>query len=113
MDDKLFFTYYLPALKQALSEDEIDYVFLVKSPSWFYPKETNLYRELIKYEDSNYVEYPILEMVAYYFDSKSHNFPDVGKIDIRTCRERIITEMNILATKFGIDIKSRLCKKGL
>lgn len=104
MDDKSFFTYYLPALKQALSEEEIDYGFLVKNPSWFYPKDSGLDKELMKYEDSHYLEYPLLEIVAYYFDSKSHNFPDVGDMNISTCLEKIIREMNLIAKQFKIDL---------
>lgn len=102
MDDKLFFSYYLPALKQALSEDEVDYGFLVKDPSWFYPIE--LTEILDTYEDKIYKTYRLLDNVYGYFDSKSHNFPDVGKMDISTCREKIIEEMNVLAKKFGIDL---------
>lgn len=101
MDDKTFFSYYIPALKKALSEDHINYGFLVKSPDWFYSEEIS---DIIDdYEDTIYKKYPILDIVYAYFDSLSHNFPDVGNMSIEECREYIVREMDKLSKKFDIN----------
>lgn len=104
MNNEIFFKYYLPSLKKALSEDHINYGFHVKDPSWFYPKDKILNKEITDFEDSHYQEFPILEIVAYYFDSKSHHFPDVGKMNIDECRKYIIKEMNLLAQIYNIKL---------
>lgn len=101
-----FFNYYLKALYKALENDHINYGFLVKSPSWYYPKEDlNLCRELMTFEDSHYAEFPLLENAGVYFDAKSHGFDDVGDLDIDTYKKQLIEEMIKLSTKYNISYK--------
>lgn len=103
MDDKLFFTYYLPALKQALLEDHIIHNYPMKEPSDFYPIEVSL--ALSNYEDIIYNKYPLLDIVEGYFDYENMYNPDYGEKEIERCRNKILTEMNVIANKFKIDIK--------
>lgn len=101
MDDKSFFKNYLPALKQALSEDHIVKDYFIKDPSWFYPEE--LMKDLELYEDSHYEEYPLLEKAAYYFHAVSHNFPSFDGIEISNYRKLIVDEMKRLEKIFLTD----------
>lgn len=101
MTNKLFFSYYLVALKEALSQDEINYGFLVRPPSWFYPPK--MYNALERYEESHYNEFPLLEKVAYYFDAKSHNFSTVESVEINIYRNSLIEEAKEIASKIGLE----------
>ncbi|NDV66563.1 hypothetical protein [Bacteroides sp. 224] len=99
--NNMFFSYYLLALKEALSQDEVNYGFFTKSPSWFYPKE--LYVALERYEESHYDEFPLLEKVACYFDAKSHNFPTIESVEINIYRDSLIEEAKEIALKIGLE----------
>lgn len=91
MNDKIFFSYYIPALERAFEEDNVNYGFLVKQPSWFYPDSLRF--DLEVYEDSHYLEYPILEKVAYYFDAKSHGFDMIDNTSIDDYKKNLMLEM--------------------
>ena len=102
MTSKLFFSYYLIALKEALSQDNVNSGFLVKSPNWFYPKD--MYDVLAEFEESHYDEFPFIEKVAYYFDAKSHRFSNVRGVDINSYRNMLIETAKDISLKFGITI---------
>jgi hypothetical protein len=103
MDDKTFFRYYIPALEKALSEDDINGGY-GKGPDWYYPQDNEIYRAMDNFEDANLDKFPILDMVEGYFDSRSHNFPDVGNISVDECRDRIVEEMKKLTAKYDMDL---------
>lgn len=101
MTNKLFFSYYLSALKEALSRDGVNDGFLVKSPCWFYPKEW--YAALERYEESHYNDFPVLEKVAYYFDAKSHHSLTIDGVEIDSYRSSLIEEIKEIAFKMGLE----------
>lgn len=99
MDDKTFFKYYIPALKKALSEDHINYGFMIKGPDWWYPDE--LSEDMEKFEESHYKEYPLLENVAYYFDAKGHGFSEMFYLTIEDYKNKILRELSKLENKYN------------
>jgi len=106
MDKITFLNFYLKALDEALDNDHINYGFQVKGPDWYYPhQDESVLEAIIKYENMHYDEFPLLNMVDLYFDSKSHYFPDVGDVDIDSYRNLIIKEMDRIAQKYGISYK--------
>ncbi|MBD8346772.1 hypothetical protein [Dysgonomonas sp. HGC4] len=102
MDDKIFFGYYFSALKQALEKDNVNHVFLVKDPSWYYPVDMS--EILDKYEDKIYEKYLLLDRVYGYFDAKSHGFTNIKGVSLPTYRDLIISDMNTLAKLLNIDL---------
>lgn len=106
MQTNTFLNYYLKALYKALENDHVNYGFLVKSPSWYYPEDNkDLYYELMTFEDTHYLEIPLLEKVGVYFDAKSHGFDKIDNIDINDYREKIIKGMIRLSEEYNISYK--------
>ena len=102
MDDRTFFSYYIPALEKAFSEENMDKddSFDILSPNWFYPEK--LWYELDEYENSHYDEYPVLEHVAYYFDAYTHGFPAIFDMSFEEYKEHILKDIEIIKKKFDL-----------
>jgi|GEM_PF-1422272 len=98
MDNKIFFKYYIPALKKALVEDHINYGSMIKGPDWWYPKE--LYEDMEIFEESHYEEYPLLEHAAYYFDAKGHGFSEMFYLSIDDYRKKVLRELSEIEEEF-------------
>lgn len=95
-----FFKYYIPSLKKALTEDHINYGFMVKGPDWWYPYEWA--DEMDAFEDSCYKEFPLLEKVAYYFDAKSHYFTSIKELDLDDYKKEILQSLSKLEAKYYV-----------
>jgi hypothetical protein len=83
---------YMIALLEAINNDHINYGYLVKSPEWYLTLNTeneieNYYNSKL---DKEFNEFH--DLVAYYFDAKSHNFPDLQGIPLELVREKILTQ---------------------
>ena len=100
MDDRTFFSYYIPALEKAFSEDHINYGFFVKGQDSFYPEE--VMHELEEFVDSHYDEYPVLEHAAYYFDALSHYESNVRGIEINQYKKQIQDDIEKIRKKFDL-----------
>ena len=98
MDKKEFYQIYIPALEKALEEEnQIE----ILDPE-FYISDKGIYKQIIDYTE-NIVDDPFLNHVAYYYDAKTHNFPDIDGIEINEYRSDIIKEMSVLKKKYGIE----------
>ena len=94
MNEKDFFTNYIPALDKALSYDNINDEFSVKSPNW-YIKDQKLRNQMDLFEDKNFNKYKkLFDSVSIYFDAKSHGFEKVENIEIDKYKTIILDEMN-------------------
>lgn len=102
MDDKAFFSYYIPALEKAFSDENMDTEesFNIVSPNWFYPKE--VWDELDLFENSHYDEYPVLEHVWYYFDAVSHGSPIIFDMKVEDYKDQIQEDIKIIRKKFDL-----------
>lgn len=95
-----FLKIYLPALEKALANDYINYGYYVKGPEdYIEERYLNQVDAFIK-ENSKYRDF--FYTVAYYFDSKSHNFPKVGNVDIEICRIELIKQIDGLKIEFDV-----------
>lgn len=91
MDNHDFFTLYLPALEEALNNDEKNFGFLVKGPDYYID---NMYiNDIYMFIDRNTDYFNIFNMAGFYFDAKSHNFPDVGVLTTLQYKEILKKEM--------------------
>ena len=96
MSNKDFLKIYIPALELALKNDHKNYGYCVNGPEYFI--ESNCQMEI-----DNFIEsvtstefYTFLNMVGYYFDAISHNFPSIQGIEINDYKEKIIIEKDKL-----------------
>jgi len=94
MNELSFLNQYINALKEALSEDQIDSYSFVKFPNWYYPKEIS--REMEEMENVLYKKYPIMEKALYYFDAKSENSSPIQEKDLKLLRKELIHEIQLL-----------------
>jgi hypothetical protein len=102
MDDKQFFEFYIPALENAILNDQTNYGYLVHGPDWFIEHE-GIRNEMDLFEQENYRKYnPIFDLVSLYFDAKSHNFDEIDGIDISTYRLNLIKVINDYKKKFSL-----------
>jgi len=100
MNKREFFSIYLDALEKALDNDHHNYGFLVWSPEYYMESET--VASIDKFIEDELPDDSFLDFVAYYFDAKSHNFPDVGDISIEGARSYIIDEMARLRREYSL-----------
>ncbi|RAJ08774.1 hypothetical protein LX64_01428 [Chitinophaga skermanii] len=100
MDERFFFKVYLNALENALKNDHHNYGYLVKSPDFYMDSETM--HEIDRFIEEALPNREFIDFVEEYFDAKSHNFPDVGKMDIDDARKYIIDEIGKLKMKYAL-----------
>lgn len=101
MDFTEFYSIYIPALEEALMNDNKNYGFYVKSPEDFLDIEDVKKVEdfLTNNEDS------FLEMVAYYFDAKSHYFSSIQGIEIQDYKRIVTNKIEEIKNRLKIDKK--------
>jgi len=100
MDDKTFFSIYLPALSKSFENDHINYGFHVKSPEYFI--EESQLTDIDSYLESDTIYDDFFDMVGYYFDAKSHNFPSIDGIEINRYKNKIKYKAEEIKTKLNI-----------
>ncbi|AZB00013.1 hypothetical protein EG359_10425 [Chryseobacterium joostei] len=98
MNEKDFYSIYIPALERAFENDNINYGFYVKSPEDYL--NDDLSRQITNYLETN--EDSFTERVSYYFDAKSHNFPSIQNISIEDYKVNLIKDMLEVKKKFLI-----------
>jgi len=103
MSESEFYLHYIPALLKALEEEDKWEQFNVRGPDYFLNLPVEKYREIDLYLDEMAGKSEFLDNVAYYFDAKSHGFPDVEGVKIEKFRERIQSEILKLKKKYSIE----------
>ena len=98
MDERTFFSYYIPALEKALMEKCVDN--FVKNPDWFFPKD--MQDELEDYENYIYDKYDLVKRTINYFDSLAHGFPGVFDMSLEDGRIKILEEIEDIKKKFDL-----------
>lgn len=98
-----FYKIYIPALELALSNDDVNYGFLVKGPESY----LNLsHYDLTLFEcylDEIGEKNDFIDKVAYYFDAISHGFLEIDGRSIVVYRNEIVIEMKRIKLKYNID----------
>lgn len=92
MDKQALVNLYLKALEEALANDHINHGFLVKSPDCFLNVEISNKIELYYDTKEDKAFNKFYDLVAYYFDAKSHNFPDLNGVSLDLVKEMIIKQ---------------------
>ena len=100
MTEVEFYKLFLPALNKALENDHINYGFYVAGPEDYV--ETEYLMDVENHMDTTSENVDFLDMVAYYFDAKSHNFPDVGEETINQYKIRLIEKANEIKKKYKL-----------
>ncbi len=101
LDDKTFFTIYLPALEEALNNDEPSEPFYLKKPLDYvagaYVDEAD------RFEEINYEKYAeFFNEIAVYFDAKEHGLDYYYSEEMSLAKSRIYASIQKLKTAFGI-----------
>ena len=87
MNNKDFFSVYLPALKESLANDTVNYGFFVKGPD-YYINEKYL-NEMEDFIEKNKEYAYFFDMIGIYFDAKSHCFDKIDGIGINIYKNKI------------------------
>ena len=96
MSESVLFNNYLNALELALQNDTQNFGYLVKGPEYFIDKSQLL--EIEKFIENKKSPYKhLFDMVANYFDAKSHYSNEVKGIHIELYKKQI--NDNILKCK--------------
>lgn len=99
-----FYRYYIPALEQALSEENINKpIYSIKDPTQFLVGDKNILREIDLFLDDNAGKNTFLDMVAYYFDAISHNFLTINNININDIRFLIWENIYDIKKRYDIN----------
>jgi hypothetical protein len=102
MNQLEFYQYYIPALTKALLNENNWEQFNVKGPEYFFSASNEKQKELEIYLNQAAGQDQFLDDVAYYFDAKSHGFPEINGVKIEVFRERLTSEILMYKKKFGI-----------
>ena len=103
MNEKEFFSLYIPALEQALLNDDTNDDFSVLGPDWFVKDKSKL-EKIYSFEDENFEKYKSLfQNVAYYFGAKSHNFNTINGIKKEIFKNNLGVEILKLKKKYNIE----------
>jgi hypothetical protein len=102
MDQRTFFSYYLPALEQALRHDHEWDVFLVKGPDYFYAGDEQLYRVLETFIEAHCDEIELFDRVGLYFDAMSHGFDTIDGIQVQDYKAMIRNQAAVIKQKFEL-----------
>ena len=97
-----FYSIYIPALEKALESDDVNYGFYVKDPSDYIQCSSDELKEIEIFLDKISGENNFLDKVAYYFDAKSHNFPNIQGIEIEDYKEIIKKEIIALKKEYNL-----------
>lgn len=100
MNKREFFHIYLEALEEALENDHHNYGYLVWSPDFYMEPET--VQQIEAFIEKELADDDFINFVEYYFDAKSHNFPDVGKVNIEDARRYIIEEIARIRAEYAL-----------
>ncbi len=93
MNEKEFFHQYIPALEQALLNDNVNHGFSVSGPDW-YIDDANKRKEVDLFEQKNFESFEyFFENVALYFDAKSHGFDKINGVKIEICKGNLKDEI--------------------
>ena len=103
MNTKDFFSYYIPALVQALQHDNVNSGFYIKTPEHFINESERIKSEIDIYLDKNAGKDEFLDRVGYYFDAKSHGFEEIVGISLNDYKKIIEDEILIIKNKYEID----------
>ncbi len=97
-----FYKKYIPALEIALSNDDLNTGYNVYDPSFYLDLSFEEQMEFDLFVDKLSGKNVFLDMVSYYFDAKSHNFPNIQGVDLNEYKRDIIERMNDLKLLYGI-----------
>jgi hypothetical protein len=92
MDKQALVNSFLMALEEALANDHINHGFLVKSPDWYLDAEVSNKIESYYDSEENRAFNKFFDLVEYYFDAKSHNFPELNGVSLDLVKEMIIKQ---------------------
>ena len=101
MKERDFFEVYIPALELALSNDSHNLVFHVRSPEFYIDKKHLQDVDTFIENHSHYSHF--FDMVAYFFDAKSHYFESINGENIDSYKRKILELINIYREKFNLD----------
>ncbi|PIQ21130.1 MAG: hypothetical protein COW65_10960 [Cytophagales bacterium CG18_big_fil_WC_8_21_14_2_50_42_9] len=102
MDQRTFFSHYLPALEEALRHDHEWEAFLVKGPDFFYAGDEQLYRVLETFIVDHCDEITLFDRVGVYFDCLSHGFDAIDGVKVQAYKAMIVEEANFIKQKLDL-----------
>ncbi len=98
-----FYKVYIPALKKALANDEVNLGYYVLGPE-DYIKDENIASEVSDFIDKDEENAHYYELIEYYFDAKSHNFPNLNGESLNKVKSKILNFIKSLP-KFDVSDK--------
>lgn len=99
-----FYKHYIPALEQALSEENINKsIYKIKDPTQFLAGDRDILREIDLFLDKTSGKNSFLDMVAYYFDAISHNLSSINNRDINDIRILIWKNIYDIKKQYNIN----------
>lgn len=93
MEEKEFYSYYLPALEKALMQDHINEGYRVRGPSFFIEGSRNKRLLIDNYVDKMSGVDKFLDKVGIYFDAISHYFDEIDGVEIEGFKRVILEEL--------------------
>jgi hypothetical protein len=102
MKDKNFYKLYIPALISAFDNENNCEQYNVKGPDFYIKAPKDIKVEIIDYIEKETGKNKFLDSVAYYFDAKSHGFPDIQGVNIHDYKEMILNEITIIRKQLNI-----------
>jgi len=102
MTENTFFKLYLPAVEEAIKNDNQNSGYYVKLPIDYvdekYLKEADLFI------DSHYESHKIFfDLISIYFDAKSHYFTEVQGQSIDSYRNKLIEYIDTLKNQYQVE----------
>jgi len=97
-----FYSLYIPALEKALVKDNINYGYYVKDATDYIVCNSDQLKEIEMFVDKSSGKNNFLDKVAYYFDAKSHNFPNIQGIEIEAYKKDIEEEIIAIKKKYDL-----------
>ncbi len=98
-----FYSYYIPALMKALSNQDKWEQFNVKGPEFFLDTSNEKQKEIEIYIDKMVGKDSFLDDVSYYFDAISHGFCEINGIKIETFKENLESKILEYKKKYIIE----------
>jgi hypothetical protein len=102
MDQRTFFSYYLPALEEALRHDHEWETFLVKGPDFYYAGDDQLYQVLETFIEAHCDEIALFNQVGLYFDAMSHGFDAIDGVRVQAYKAMIAKEANFIKQRLDL-----------
>ena len=100
MENRNFYKTYIPALEKALLNDNINDGFNVWGPDFYLGDDLEEVESYIERRNGDYVDF--IDMVGYYFDAKSHNFPNIQGINIDIYKDNIIHIISDIKLQYNL-----------